>query len=258
MNRVLIITHAASEGPGSLGAFLPRCGAEIHMVSLENGERLPESTREVHAVVIMGGPMSVHDETRYPFLRDELAWLGRAIELNIPVLGICLGAQLIARACGAEVMKAPRSELGWSQVQITDEGRRDILFQGISSVMPVFQWHEETFDIPEGGMLLAMGKECRHQAFRYRNAYGLQFHPEVTEDMIAEWMEQSPTLREMLRTFHGIEREYQLQARTMYTNFMWLADIRRRVAERSPVTDAKEVKKNVRNRGDNQYRRHPD
>ena len=104
-------------------------------------------------------------------------------------MGICLGSQLLARACGAEVKKCASPEIGWRSVKLTPEGERDPLFSGLSPEPEVFQWHEDTFDLPPGGVLLAEGSHCRNQAFRAgKNAYGFQFHMEVTPEMIGSWI----------------------------------------------------------------------
>ncbi|MCD6486179.1 MAG: type 1 glutamine amidotransferase [Syntrophobacterales bacterium] len=187
MKKVLIITHVEAEGPGTLGDFLQSFeDLKIQRAKLYNGEKLPYAARNLDAIVTMGGPMNVHDEDEYPFLKEETEVLKQAIDANTPILGICLGAQMIARACLAPVNKALEKELGWKNVSLTDSSRRGILFQGIADKMRVFQWHEDTFEIPYGGSLLATSGECSNQAFRYGNAYGLQFHVEVTRDMLSE------------------------------------------------------------------------
>ena len=226
MIKTLIITHVESEGPGTLGDFLQFLDdVEVQRVKLYNGEKLPDNLQDFNAIVTMGGPMSVHDEGEYPFLREEAEFLERAIEANIPILGICLGAQMIARACYATVNRAPEKELGWKDVSLTDLGRRDILFQGIPGEMRVFQWHEDTFEVPYGGSLLVTAEECPNQAFRYRNAYGLQFHIEVTRDMLLKWLDTLPECEDSIRSFERIENDLYGQARMIYANFLWFVDI---------------------------------
>lgn len=229
MEKVLVITHVASEGPGTLGDFLMSRGFEIETVRLFDGQALPGGYLGYHAVVTMGGSMNVHDDEHYPFLAREVEFLSRAISENVPVLGICLGAQLIARACYAPVRSGAGRERGWKNIFVTDEGRKDIILQGVPALFRVFQWHDDVFEVPAGGVLIATARNLPNQAFRYRNAYGLQFHVEVTRDMLAEWMDQDPDRDEVLRTFDDIEKEFSLVARALYANFLWLADIRRRV-----------------------------
>ena len=228
MEKFLIITHDKAEGSGSLGIFLESIAIDTQTAKLHEGDDLPEDPSNLGAIISMGGSMSVHDEGIYPFLRKEKEFLIHAIEANVPVLGICLGAQLIASACHAAVTKAPVKELGWREVSITDEGKRDILFQGLSRVIQVFQWHEDAFDIPEGAKFLATSRVCPNQAFRYRNAYGLQFRIEVTRDMLSGWMEENPERDKTLRVFDRKVQDFERQAKTLYSNFLWLADIWKR------------------------------
>jgi len=191
MEKFLILTHDKAEGSGSLGTFLESIAIDAQTAKLHEGDDLPEDPSNLGAIISMGGSMSVHDEYVYPFLRKEKEFLMHAIEANVPVLGICLGAQLIARACHAAVTKAPVKELGWKEVSITDEGKRDILFQGLSRVIQVFQWHEDAFDIPEGAKFLATSRGCPNQAFKVgKNSYGIQFHIEVTLPMIESWINE--------------------------------------------------------------------
>jgi len=228
MEKILVITHDDSEGSGSLGTFLESIAIDTQTAKLHEGDDLPEDPSTLGAIISMGGAMSVHDEDIYSFLRKEKKFLMHAIEANVPILGICLGAQLIARACHAAVLKAQVSELGWRKVSITDEGKRDILFQGLSQTIRVFQLHEDVFDIPEGATLLATSQACPNQAFRYRNAYGLQFHIEVTRDMLSGWMEENPERDKTLRAFDRRAQDFERQAKTLYSNFLWLADIWKR------------------------------
>jgi GMP synthase (glutamine-hydrolysing) len=225
MKKALVMMHVESEGPGTLGEFLESYGFRLETVKLHKEEKLPRSVQKFDAIVSMGGHMSVHDENLYPFLKDEKEFLRKAIDKNIPILGICLGAQMIAHACGATVEPADEKELGWKNVFVTGEGRRDIIFQGLPDTLQVFQWHEETFDIPYGGVPLATGIECPHQAFRYRNAYGLQFHIEVTEDILTEWFETQPECDDYINNLKKIERDYSTQAKMIYANFIWLVDL---------------------------------
>jgi GMP synthase-like glutamine amidotransferase len=158
-------------------------------LDLSLGVPLPKPEDFTH-IVILGGPMNVYEEGRYPFLRNEDLFIKEAIQRGRSLLGICLGAQLIAKALGAKVFKAPVREIGWYDVSLTKVGFQDPLFSNLPKRFPVFQWHEDTFEIPIVGQLIATSDSVFHQAFRYgENAYGLQFHLEVTEEMIREWLE---------------------------------------------------------------------
>jgi GMP synthase (glutamine-hydrolysing) len=186
---VLIIKHVDIEGPGLIEDCLRQEKIPFYVLNLRPNIHLPKLDGLTH-IVILGGPMNVYEEDRYPFLRDEDLFIKEAIQRGKPILGICLGGQLMAKALGAKVFKAPLKEIGWHEVSLTDEGVKDPLFSSLPKKFPVFQWHEDTFEIPKAGKLIATSASVAHQAFRYgENAYGLQFHLEVTERMIREWME---------------------------------------------------------------------
>ena len=149
----------------------------------------PMPRQEYSAIIVLGGPMSANDPI--PGLADELALIEQELARGTPMLGICLGSQLIAKALGARVYRNTQLEIGWEPVHLTDAGRSDPLFAGIESPYTFFHWHGETFDIPRGAEWLAWSGKCRHQAYRYgTNVYGLQFHPEVDAAMIADWWRQ--------------------------------------------------------------------
>jgi len=185
---VLIIKHVEIEGPGLIEDCLKEERIPYQILNLESEIRLPRLD-DFCAIVILGGPMNVYEEDRYPFLREEDLFIKEAIQRGKAVLGICLGAQLVAKALGAKVTKAPIKEIGWFDVSLTRAGSRDPLFSRLPETFPVFQCHEDTFDLPSAGELIATSNPILHQAFRYgENAYGLQFHLEVTEEMIHEWV----------------------------------------------------------------------
>jgi GMP synthase (glutamine-hydrolysing) len=187
--KSLIIKHVDIEGPGLIEYFLNQERIPYQVLCLDSDARLPKPEGFTH-VVILGGPMNVYEEDHYPFLREEDLFIKEAIQRGKFVLGICLGAQLIAKALGAKVFKASLKEIGWYDILLTMIGSKDPLFSNLPKTFPVFQWHGDTFEIPKGGKLIATSTSVPHQAFRYGdNAYGLQFHLEVTEKMIKEWME---------------------------------------------------------------------
>jgi len=140
-------------------------------------------------LVILGGPMNVDQVDAYPHLATEMEMVRRALAMDIPTLGICLGAQLIAKALGARVTQNPVKEIGWYDVSVTRAGKKDPLFGHFGESEKVFQWHSDTFEIPKGAVHLAESPSCRSQAFRVgRHVYGLQFHMEVEERLIARWL----------------------------------------------------------------------
>lgn len=218
--RALILTHVPHEGPGTIGDFLREEGAAVETVPLHDGAPLPADPAAADLVVSMGGPMNVYEDWKFPFLADETAFLQRAIAADIPVIGICLGAQLIARAWGARVYRAPVEEIGWGTVRLTGEGREDPLFQGIPETMNVLQWHGDTFDVPDGGVLLAAGEDVPHQAFRVGRAWGLQFHVEVDRPMLADWFSDSELKDSILGRYATIRDDFDETARRIYTNLL--------------------------------------
>lgn len=190
MARILVLQHVKSEGLGIIGKALRQKGIETDFIKIFKGDRIPKSINGYDGLIVLGGPMGVYEEDIYPFIKDELILIKTAIKNNIPILGICLGAQLLAKAAGADVYKGNKKEIGWYKVELTDEGKRDGLFVGLPDEFAVFQWHGDTFDIPESSKCLASSELFPHQIIKVgKNAYGLQFHLEVTEEMVREWID---------------------------------------------------------------------
>jgi GMP synthase (glutamine-hydrolysing) len=149
-------------------------------------------------LIVMGGPMNVDETDKYPFLADEVDWIKKAVETRLPVLGICLGSQLLAKALESHVYPNPIKEIGWYEVEWLPATRDDPLFDGVSTPSTVFQWHGDTFDLPKGAARLARSTHCQNQAFRFgATAYGLQFHLEVTAEMIDSWLCESGNCGEL-------------------------------------------------------------
>lgn len=188
--NVVIIKHVENEGPGLIEYVLSETKIPYEILNLEVSSSLPPIDHFTH-LILLGGPMNVYEEERYPFLKKEDLLIKEAIQRGRIILGICLGAQLIAKALGARVYKAPVKEIGWFEVELTEDGSRSTLFSHFPKNFPVFQWHEDTFELPRGAKLLATSSLVPHQAFNYgREVYGLQFHLEVTEEMVREWLEE--------------------------------------------------------------------
>jgi len=218
--KVVIILHDPSEGPGTIEDYLVLKRIDVYTVRLYARESLPQALDDYDAVVTMGGPMNVYEDEKYPFLRDEVNFLKQTMDRGVPMLGICLGAQMIARACGASVFKASQKEVGWSEVFLTDTGKKDMLFRGLSETLPVFQWHEDSFELPVGGHLLATSAVCPNQAFRYFNAYGLQFHVEVTPQILSDWFGFSPEGEKLIRHMEKLGVDFMRHAQKLYSNFV--------------------------------------
>jgi GMP synthase-like glutamine amidotransferase len=182
---VLIVRHVSFEDAGMIAPLLETRGRELRYADL--GDELPVETAS--ALILMGGPMSVNDPD--PWVPRHIRAIERAMKRSIPILGICLGAQLIAKALGSRVYRNAEKEIGWFPVAVEEDSAGDKMFRGFSEPEPVFHWHDETFDLPTGATRLASSERCRNQAFRYgENVYGLQFHAEVTAAMIEDWCRQ--------------------------------------------------------------------
>ena len=184
--RVFAFRHVPFEDLGLIRASLEERGISIEYADLfRPGATAPDIT-QVAGLIFMGGPMSANDDL--PWLRQELQLISQAVDRRQPVLGVCLGAQLIAKALGSRVYQNAVKEIGWFEIHLTEAAARDALFAGIGPVETVFHWHGETFDLPPGAERLAWSEACCNQAFRARaNTYGLQFHLEVTPAMIEDW-----------------------------------------------------------------------
>jgi len=188
MKKVLFFKHIKIEGPGLIGEILESRGIPFEVVNVYEGAAFPDNLENLGALFFLGGPMNVYEEDSYPFLVRENVFIQRCIKAGIPMFGICLGAQLIAKALGARVRKGREKELGWGTILLTNEGSNDPLFANMGKSVPVFQWHGDTFDIPEGAVHLAASDKCENQAFRYgKLVYGFQFHCEVSQGMGLEW-----------------------------------------------------------------------
>jgi GMP synthase (glutamine-hydrolysing) len=187
---ILVIKHIGIEGPGTLGTYFRTAGWRLREIELKGNAALPSDPREFGAIFCMGGPMNVYEDAQYPFLKDENRFINNSVDAGVPFIGICLGGQLLAKALGAKISKAPHPEIGWHTVRLTSRAGSDRLFKGLAKEIEVFEWHGDMFDIPRGAALLATGGGC-NQAFRAgQSAYGLQFHVEVTPAIIRSWVRE--------------------------------------------------------------------
>jgi len=199
---VLVLQHIACEPPGVYEDVLHEHGAALTRIEVDAGDELPDR-REFGAIVAMGGPMSVNDDAELPWLRDEKAFVAEAVRAAMPFWGVCLGVQLLAASLGARVYAGDEPEVGVLPVELTDEGRRDPVFSALPPAVPALQWHGDTFDLPEGAVRLAGSVAYPNQAFRYENAYGVQFHLEVSREMAREWMDVPAYASALERTIGG-------------------------------------------------------
>jgi len=185
--KVVAFQHVPNEPMGLIEDILEEKGIEYEYVKVYETNELPEV--KATYIVIMGGHMGVYEEREYPFLKQEKGIIRQAFKDNIPVLGICLGSQLIASALGKNVYPY-KKEIGWFEVEKVNGE----VIEGLPDKMIVFQWHNDTFDLPENAKLLYAGKDVRNQAFRVGNVIGLQFHLEVTPEIVRDWVEDEKSL----------------------------------------------------------------
>ena len=189
MKKLLVCQHVAHELLGTLNPLLKRAGFRIRYVNFARHPDAQPSLDGYDGLVILGGPMSVNDSHRLAHLTAEMKLIEAALRRNLPVLGICLGSQLIAKTLGANVYANREKEIGWYDISPTEEAKDDPLLIAFEKSEKIFQWHGETFDMPRSTRHLAFSSRCAHQAFRYgANVYGLQFHLEVDEPMIQRWL----------------------------------------------------------------------
>ena len=199
--RVLVLQHIACEPPGVYEDVLRERRASIHRVEIDEGEPLPD-WRGFDAIVAMGGPMSTNDEDGLPWLVEEKRLIAGAVRAGTPFWGACLGVQLLAASLGARVYAGPEPEVGLLPVYLTDEALADPVFAGLPREIRTLQWHGDTFDLPDGAVRLAGSPAYPNQAFRWRNAYGVQFHLEVSLEMARSWAEV-PAYAEALDRVRG-------------------------------------------------------
>ncbi len=184
--NVLVITHSKHAKLGRIEPMLRQKGYRLDIRCPRFQENLPATLDSHEAVIILGGVMSANDSNTLPFIRTELEWIPKALDSQKPFLGICLGAQLLARVLGATVALHPekRAEIGFFPIKPTEIGQTYF-----SNPLHVYHWHCEGFEVPKDAVLLAQGNTFPNQAFRYgKNAYGLQFHPEATLEIIRHWI----------------------------------------------------------------------
>jgi GMP synthase (glutamine-hydrolysing) len=198
MKKLLVFQHVRHEGLGTLDPLLRGAGLQIACVNFSREPEAWPSLDGCDGLVVLGGPMGVHDTDKYPHLSLETKLIESAVKNETPVLGICLGAQLVASALGARVYPNGIKEIGWYDLAPTSNATDDPLFRHIEQTEKVFQWHGDTFDLPRESVHLASSPLCSNQAFRYRkNIYALQFHLEIDVSIIDSWLNVLENRREI-------------------------------------------------------------
>ena len=214
---VLIVVNDYIGTSGIIGAEIIDRGGYYDSINPHTGYQLtphrsaralPLDHHDYDALVVLGGVMDAFDDTGFPKLRAVMQLMQNFYFAQKPILGVCLGAQLLARAFGKAVYRHVAPEIGFTEMSMTEEGRRDPLLAGLARTQHIMQWHNDTFDLPEEAVLLMTSETCRHQAFRVgRFAYGFQCHFEVTVDMIRDWLRGGATYF----ASHGIDLPLRIE-----------------------------------------------
>ncbi len=223
--EVVILEHVASEKAGTILVHLKKQKIPYREVPLfKKGTKFPPLSR-VRSLVVMGGPMNVYEEKKFPFLKKENDYIRRAVKMGIPYLGVCLGAQLLAKALGARVYKADSAEVGWGGIHFSAEGLKDPLFAPLGQKrMRVLQWHEDTFDIPTGGKHLASSALVKNQAYVCGGKfYGFQFHIEADRAMLNLWFKDHPGRGKILSEFSLHEDDLRRISDSIFSRFFALS-----------------------------------
>lgn len=231
--KVLIIKNCTREGPGLLEEVLNSCKIRRDVIDLDAGGKFPDA-KGYAAIFVLGGPDSANDNT--PKMHAEIKRIRELIDAKIPYLGVCLGMQVLVKACGGRVVRNDVKEIGWKdqkgdyyEISLTEEGNKDVFFEGIISPLKIFQLHGETVVPTENMKILATGKYCRVQAVKVgTNAYGIQGHLELTPTMFDEWRAQDQDLaalhqEALLKDYSVVKGEYEVCGNRMFTNFLRLA-----------------------------------
>lgn len=219
--------------PGLYGDHLRESGLPHRLLRLYEGEPLPDSG-QAGALIVFGGYMGVHDEADYPFLKPLKGYLREAVEAEVPVLGICLGGQLLAEVLGGRVTTGFRGEKGLRPLELAPDAGRDPLFDGFPTIFEAFEWHNDSFDLPPEAIPLAYSAVCPGQAFRCRNAWGLQFHPEVDHRIVSAWSAKVDPAGGYAAAFAAGEGEHRAMAIRLLENFLRCAGVLGPLIEASP------------------------
>jgi GMP synthase (glutamine-hydrolysing) len=195
---IIIIRQVPHESAGTLETALAKAGVEFQYLDMFQEYPGSFDCEQSLGLIVMGGPINVDEVEKYPFLADEIQWIRQTVEAGKPLLGICLGSQLLAKAFGARVYPGPVKEIGWYPLVLSIAAGEDRLFAGCGPKLTVFQWHGDTFDLPPRAVHLAQSALYGNQAFRIGpSAYGLQFHIEMTSEMIEDWLTESVNCGEL-------------------------------------------------------------
>jgi GMP synthase (glutamine-hydrolysing) len=228
MPMLTLIQNDQDVPSGSLIEWFREFQIPVRTIRPYMGDILPPIP-EVSALIILGGAMGVHDYSLYSYLLAVRSYIQQSVVREVPLLGICLGGQLLADALGATVHSQKNGEMGLHSIEVLGSATSDPLFLELPKVFTAFQWHNDSFEIPDGAVCLASSPGCAHQAFRYGvNQYGLQFHPEVTRNIVASWIKNSNCVIDSTRILEDFVREenvYSAVSRKLLENFLRIAHL---------------------------------
>ncbi|MEO8821279.1 MAG: type 1 glutamine amidotransferase [Ginsengibacter sp.] len=210
--KIHYFQHVPFEGLGNIEQWCTNNGHTLSATRFDENAALPD-LKEIDWLIIMGGPMSVNDDKKFSWLVTEKEFIRKAVETRKTVIGICLGAQLIAEILGAKVYQNDRKEIGWFPIELTGEAMQHELFTGLKNSITVFHWHGDTFDIPGNAIQIASSKACKNQGFLYQdNVLGLQFHLETTKESLQQMIENGRdelTKEKYIQTQNEIEKRQE-------------------------------------------------
>ena len=225
MARIAVFQHVAAEPLGTLDRLIRARGHRIRFINFDRHPDAQPRMDQYDGLILLGGPMNMEESDRYPHLNAEARAVEQALAQDKPVLGICLGAQIVAHTLGARVFRSEQSEIGWYPVLPTAAAASDEVLNALSAPQPIFQWHGCTFDLPADGQLLASSAICQNQAFRYgSNTYGFQFHLEMDQPLIQRWLSIPHYLDDLQSNGLQSVEQIETQTRTNIQPLMQLAD----------------------------------
>jgi len=214
MTKVLVCQHVDYEILGTLDPLLQESHIDIGYVNFGRNPNAEPSLDGYDGLILLGGSMNIGEEDQFPHLLYERSLIKDGLKRDIPILGICLGAQLVAATLGARVQKLPQMEIGWYDIELTEAGKKDPLFKDFKHSEKIFEWHGYGFELPKDAIYLASSKECPYQAFRYgEKVYAFQYHLEVDQAMIERWL-GIPEMHDQLIELYGVDAKAFIKEQT--------------------------------------------
>lgn len=212
-----VMQFDARVGMGTFEPWLNDLGCQVHCCRCD---LTPPPIEGTGPILLLGGYMGVNDQTQYPYLQTVAAWIAEEVKHGRPLLAICLGGQLLAHSLGGSVSSQSKKEKGIQNISLTPEGISDPIFEGLPKTFVSFEWHNDSFEIPTGATHLAYTETCTGQVFRYSNAWGLQFHPEVNEQIVTKWCELTGSDKKYIEQFVQHQKTYFNHSKQLLENFI--------------------------------------